>query len=109
MYTANALCPLAMIKQFISDVVWGYLDYLLVDTPPGTSDEHIAVVEAVSHLQPLGAIVVTTPQVGGTIVVTTPPGGWSLVLLALVSHHGCGISFCMHIMWKSGDQFMEVR
>ncbi|XP_019856723.1 PREDICTED: cytosolic Fe-S cluster assembly factor NUBP2-like, partial [Amphimedon queenslandica] len=30
----------AMIKQFLSDVVWGQLDYLIIDTPPGTSDEH---------------------------------------------------------------------
>ncbi|KAJ3335723.1 cytosolic Fe-S cluster assembly factor cfd1 [Gonapodya sp. JEL0774] len=35
----------AMIQQFLKDVVWGPLDYLLIDTPPGTSDEHISVVE----------------------------------------------------------------
>ncbi|KAI5292074.1 cytosolic Fe-S cluster assembly factor cfd1, partial [Ascosphaera acerosa] len=32
----------AMIKQFLTDVLWGQTDYLLIDTPPGTSDEHIA-------------------------------------------------------------------
>jgi Mrp family chromosome partitioning ATPase len=32
-----------MIKQFLKDVDWGTLDYLLIDTPPGTSDEHISV------------------------------------------------------------------
>lgn len=32
----------AMIRQFLSDVDWGQLDYLLIDTPPGTSDEHLS-------------------------------------------------------------------
>uniref|UniRef100_A0A2I3HH25 NUBP iron-sulfur cluster assembly factor 2, cytosolic n=1 Tax=Nomascus leucogenys TaxID=61853 RepID=A0A2I3HH25_NOMLE len=52
----------ALIKQFVSDVAWGELDYLVVDTPPGTSDEHMATVEALRPHQPLGALVVTTPQ-----------------------------------------------
>lgn len=52
----------ALIKQFVSDVAWGQLDYLVVDTPPGTSDEHMATVEALRPHSPLGAIVVTTPQ-----------------------------------------------
>ena len=51
-----------MIKQFVSDVMWGSLDYLLVDTPPGTSDEHIATVEALRNIHPDGAVIVTTPQ-----------------------------------------------
>ncbi|XP_044235076.2 cytosolic Fe-S cluster assembly factor NUBP2 isoform X3 [Ursus arctos] len=53
----------ALIKQFVSDVAWGQLDYLVVDTPPGTSDEHMATVEALRPYSPLGALVVTTPQV----------------------------------------------
>ena len=52
----------AMIKQFLSDVSWGELDYLIVDTPPGTSDEHIALAEYFQGLNPDGAVVVTTPQ-----------------------------------------------
>ncbi|XP_036681655.1 cytosolic Fe-S cluster assembly factor NUBP2 isoform X3 [Balaenoptera musculus] len=52
----------ALIKQFVSDVAWGQLDYLVVDTPPGTSDEHMAVVDALRPYSPLGALVVTTPQ-----------------------------------------------
>lgn len=32
-----------LIKQFIVDVDWGHLDFLVVDTPPGTSDEHISI------------------------------------------------------------------
>lgn len=57
----------AMIRQFLRDVVWtlsesDHLDYLLVDTPPGTSDEHIAIAEELRYANPDGAIVVTTPQ-----------------------------------------------
>lgn len=47
----------------MSDVAWGQLDYLVVDTPPGTSDEHMAAVDALRPYSPLGALVITTPQV----------------------------------------------
>ena len=52
----------SMIKQFIEDVCWGELDYLVVDTPPGTSDEHLTVVENLKQ-KITGAVLVTTPQV----------------------------------------------
>ncbi|XP_058705659.1 cytosolic Fe-S cluster assembly factor NUBP2 isoform X1 [Poecile atricapillus] len=52
----------ALIKQFVTDVAWGELDFLIVDTPPGTSDEHISTVEALRPYQLLGAVLVTTPQ-----------------------------------------------
>ncbi|XP_022659045.1 cytosolic Fe-S cluster assembly factor NUBP2-like isoform X2 [Varroa destructor] len=53
----------AMIGQFLSDVEWGALDILLVDTPPGTSDEHMSLVEALQAKKfQVGAILVTTPQ-----------------------------------------------
>ncbi|XP_071426866.1 cytosolic Fe-S cluster assembly factor NUBP2 isoform X2 [Pithys albifrons albifrons] len=52
----------ALIKQFVTDVAWGDLDFLIVDTPPGTSDEHISTVEALRHYKLLGAVLVTTPQ-----------------------------------------------
>ena len=56
----------AMVRQFLSDVHWGALDYLLIDTPPGTSDEHISLVETLLRdaqpAQLAGAVVVTTPQ-----------------------------------------------
>lgn len=51
-----------MIKQFINEVYWGELDYLLIDTPPGTSDEHISIAEQLRFAKPDGAIIVTTPQ-----------------------------------------------
>ncbi|MBU2550036.1 MAG: Mrp/NBP35 family ATP-binding protein [Proteobacteria bacterium] len=47
------------IRQFISDVSWGPLDYLLIDSPPGTGDEPLAVAQTVLGAR---AIVVTTPQ-----------------------------------------------
>lgn len=72
----------AMIKQFLTMVEWGPLDYLIVDTPPGTGDEHLALLEVLQPLQQgdnsgsptrhlrqpspaipfLSAIMVSTPQ-----------------------------------------------
>lgn len=54
----------AMIKQFLTDVVWSDRDVLIIDTPPGTSDEHITVMENLKKgLDTVdGAVVVTTPQ-----------------------------------------------
>ncbi|GAA6009119.1 hypothetical protein JCM11491_005756 [Sporobolomyces phaffii] len=62
----------AMIKQFLAQVAWGELDYLIVDTPPGTSDEHISLVEALrpllvdrapdAGLPSLSSVLVSTPQ-----------------------------------------------
>jgi ATP-binding protein involved in chromosome partitioning len=47
------------IKQFMSDVVWGELDYLIFDLPPGTGDIQLTLVQTI----PLtGAVIVTTPQ-----------------------------------------------
>jgi Mrp family chromosome partitioning ATPase len=50
----------AAIKQFLSDVNWGDLDFLIVDLPPGTSDEPMSLVQLIPDLS--GALVVTTPQ-----------------------------------------------
>lgn len=51
-----------LIKQFLKEVEWGELDYLIVDTPPGTSDEHLSVNSFLKESGVDGAIVVTTPQ-----------------------------------------------
>ncbi|KAJ0972384.1 hypothetical protein J5N97_020343 [Dioscorea zingiberensis] len=51
-----------LIKQFLKDVHWGELDYLVVDAPPGTSDEHISIVQFLQVTGIDGAIIVTTPQ-----------------------------------------------
>lgn len=47
------------LRQFIADVDWGELDYLLIDLPPGTSDIHLTMVQTVPVT---GAVIVTTPQ-----------------------------------------------
>jgi len=55
-----------LIEQFLSDVVWGPLDYLLVDMPPGTGDAQLSLAQIV----PLsGAVLVTTPQAVSTFDV----------------------------------------
>jgi Mrp family chromosome partitioning ATPase len=51
-----------LIKQFLKDVDWGELDYLVVDTPPGTSDEHLSVNTYLQASGVDGAVLVTTPQ-----------------------------------------------
>ncbi|XP_074646541.1 cytosolic Fe-S cluster assembly factor nubp1-like [Tubulanus polymorphus] len=51
-----------LIKQFLKDTFWGRLDYLICDTPPGTSDEHLTVISALKNTKPDGVIIVTTPQ-----------------------------------------------
>lgn len=47
------------LKQFISDVYWGELDYLVIDMPPGTGDVHLTIVQTVPVT---GAVIVSTPQ-----------------------------------------------
>jgi Mrp family chromosome partitioning ATPase len=47
------------IRQFVSDMDWGELDYLVIDAPPGTGDEPLSVAQTIPNVK---AIVVTTPQ-----------------------------------------------
>lgn len=52
-----------MIRQFLSEVDWGKLDYLILDTPPGTSDEHLAATNYLCDTDGAwGALLVTTPN-----------------------------------------------
>ena len=51
---------MGVIRQFLGDTEWGTLDYLIIDTPPGTGDEQLTVVQSIKDLT--GAVIVTTPQ-----------------------------------------------
>lgn len=61
--------PLKMraIRQFLADIIWGELDYLLIDLPPGTGDEPLSVAQLLPELD--GVIIVTMPsELSSTIV-----------------------------------------
>lgn len=49
----------AAIRQFLSDVLWGDLDYLVIDSPPGTGDEHMTILRTIPDAL---SVMVTTPQ-----------------------------------------------
>ena len=51
---------MGVIKQFLKDVDWGDLDYLVIDSPPGTGDEPLSVCQLAAPVD--GAVIVTTPQ-----------------------------------------------
>lgn len=64
-----------LIKQFLTETCWDEegLDYLLIDTPPGTSDEHISTVQYLQGaLSNRGATEETSASLGGAVMVTTP-------------------------------------
>ena len=48
------------IKQFLKDVEWGEIDFLVIDSPPGTGDEPMSVIQLIGDAD--GAVIVTTPQ-----------------------------------------------
>jgi len=50
---------ISAIRQFISDIEWGEIDYLIIDSPPGTGDEPLTVVQTIPDAE---ALIVTTPQ-----------------------------------------------
>ena len=51
-----------LIRQFLTEVDWASLDFLIVDAPPGTSDEHISLAQYMKTSAVDGAVIVTTPQ-----------------------------------------------
>lgn len=64
-----------LIKQFLTETDWGDdgLDYLIIDTPPGTSDEHISLVQFLNDARPpTGGDIMSRGGASGAIVVTTP-------------------------------------
>ena len=56
-----------VIRQFLQEVDWGTLDYLIIDCPPGTGDEPLSVCKLIKNTD--GALVVTTPQKVATVDV----------------------------------------
>lgn len=51
---------MGVIKQFLMEVAWGDLDFLVIDSPPGTGDEPLSVCQLIENMD--GAVIVTTPQ-----------------------------------------------
>ncbi|KAM3859547.1 cytosolic Fe-S cluster assembly factor nubp2 [Diretmus argenteus] len=101
----------AMIGQFVSDVAWGELDVLLVDTPPGTSDEHLSVLENLRKHRVDGAILVTTPQAVSTgdvrreITFCKKTGVRILGIVENMSGFACPhCSECSNIFSKGGGE-----
>ena len=58
---------MSVIRQFLSDVVWGSLDFLLIDLPPGTGDEPLSVMQLLPEMD--GAVIVTIPSEVSQLVV----------------------------------------
>ena len=126
----------AMVRQFLTDVLWPpNLDYLLIDTPPGTSDEHISLAETLLQVAPpapppgihgngngkakpqphlAGAVIVTTPQAVATSDVRKELNFCSTVginVLGVIENMSgyvcdcCGVS--TNIFGKGGGQIMS--
>lgn len=125
----------AMVRQFLTDVLWPLnLDYLLIDTPPGTSDEHISLAETLLQVAPpfppafqrngdgkakpqphlAGAVIVTTPQAVATSDVRKELNFCSTVgidVLGVIENMSgyvcecCGVS--TNLFGKGGGQVMS--
>lgn len=81
---------MAAIKQFIEGVHWGDLDFLLIDLPPGTSDEPISVLQLIPDLT--GAVVVTTPQEVSVLDSRKAVGmirGMGMPVLGIIENMSC--------------------
>ncbi len=58
---------MAAIRQFLSEIIWGNLDFLLIDLPPGTGDESLSVMQLLPEMD--GVVIVTIPSEVSQIVV----------------------------------------
>jgi ATP-binding protein involved in chromosome partitioning len=93
-----------VIEQFLKDVDWGELDYLLVDMPPGTGDAQLSL----SQLVPLtGAVVVTTPQDVALVDVRKAIGMFKQVKVEVIgvieNMAGYTCSHCNHVTQIFGE------
>jgi Mrp family chromosome partitioning ATPase len=93
----------ALIKQFLKDVVWGSLDYLVVDAPPGTSDEHISIAQFLKAAAAPGAAGSAGRNIAGgmdaAVIVTTPQE----VSIIDVRKE---VSFCRKVGLQVGAKFL---
>ncbi|MGD9251205.1 MAG: P-loop NTPase, partial [Desulfobacterales bacterium] len=89
------------IRQLLSAAQWGGLDFLLVDLPPGTGDEPIAILKSIPDLD--GVIIVTTPQEVSTLVcskaisASRSLGAKALGLIENMSSYTCGCGDTVHL------------
>lgn len=92
------------IRQLLSGAKWGGLDYLLIDLPPGTGDEPIAILKSIPDLD--GVVVVTTPQEVATLVsskainASRTLGGKILGLIENMSSYTCACGDTVHLFGK---------
>jgi Mrp family chromosome partitioning ATPase len=87
-----------LIRRFIGETYWSRQDFLLIDTPPGTSDEHLAVLGVLSAAAaPHGALIVTTPSAVALAVVTrqlTFCRKMSIPIIGIVENMGAHVCPC---------------
>ncbi len=92
------------IRQLLSAARWGGLDFLLVDLPPGTGDEPIAILKSIPDLD--GVIIVTTPQEVSTLVcskaisASRSLGANTLGLIENMSAYTCSCGDTVHLFGK---------
>ena len=101
------------IRQLLSAAKWGGLDFLLVDLPPGTGDEPIAILKSIPDLD--GVIVVTTPQEVSTLVsskainASQTLGAEVLGLIENMSAYTCACGDTVHLFGKDkGKQLAKM-
>ena len=101
------------IRQLLSAAKWGGLDFLLVDLPPGTGDEPIAILKSIPDLD--GVIIVTTPQEVSTLVcskainASRTLGANVLGLIENMSAYTCKCGDTVHLFGKDkGKQLAKM-
>ena len=101
------------IRQLLSAAKWGALDFLLVDLPPGTGDEPIAILKSIPDLD--GVIIVTTPQEVSTLVcskainASRTLGAKVLGLIENMSSYTCGCGDTVYLFGKDkGKQLAKM-
>jgi len=87
-----------LIRRFVGETYWSRQDYLLIDTPPGTSDEHLAVLGVLTAAAaPHGALIVSTPSAVALAVVTRQLSfcrKMSIPILGIVENMGAHVCPC---------------